>query len=147
VKTEHCLDWRIQTIERDGRNLPAIFHHPDTDHNGDANFEVALPADKNTKLTFATVITGPTANGVRFSILVNGKEIWNETKTAFLKEKPSEGKPAQENVLPTANPFSDHTLDLSAYSGKKINLTLRVNAHGDSTHDWANWVQPRIILK
>ncbi len=147
VKTEYCLDWRLQSIERDGRRLPAIFHHPDNDHNGDANFEIALPADTKTKLTFATVITGPTANGVRFSILVNGKEIWYETKTVFLKEKSAEGKPAQDNVLPSANPFSDHTLDLSAYAGQKINLTLRVNALSDSAHDWANWIEPRIAVK
>jgi len=147
VKREHCLDWRIQSVERDGRHLPAIYQHPDNEHDGDATFEIALPADKKTNLKFATVISGPTANGVRFSILVNGKEIWNETKTVFLNEKASESKPAQENVLPTANPFSDHTLDLSDYAGQRINLTLRVNALGNSEHDWANWVEPRVVLR
>jgi hypothetical protein len=36
-------------------------------------------------------------------------------------------------------------LDLSAYAGQTLKLTLRVNALANNTYDWANWVEPRIV--
>ena len=147
AKTTNCADWRAATVERDGKTLRSVFQHPDGIHDGDATYDITLPAADGRKIlmTFATVITAKTVDGVRFSVLVDGKELWNETKTTYLSAD-STPKSAQDNVLPGQNPFSDHTIDLSAYAGKKISLTLRVNALADGSNDWANWVEPKIIL-
>jgi hypothetical protein len=91
------------------------------------------------------VITNASANGVRFVVLVNGREVWADTKTAFLAPKTDAEKSGQDSLLPTAAPFSDHTVDLSSYAGQTVSLTLRVNAMGNNANDWANWVEPRIV--
>ena len=78
-------------------------------------------------LRFATAFTGPTENGVRFAILIDGKEAWHAT---------------QKTLPPT-----DHTLDLTGYADKRIRLTLSVDALGDAAHDWANWVRPQIVVE
>jgi len=57
----------------------------------------------------------------------------------------ADSKPAQENVLPGKDPFSDHALDLLAYAGQTLKLTLRVNALANNAYDWANWVEPRVV--
>ncbi len=90
------------------------------------------------------MISNRTQDGVRFSVLANGKELWSETKTTFLAPDSPEAKP-QDNLLPGKDPFSDQALDLSAYAGGTIKLTLRVNALANNAYDWANWVEPRIV--
>jgi hypothetical protein len=145
VEIVNCADWRVNSIERDGKHIPTIFHHPSNEGDGDAVFEIDLPGNEKAVLTFATVISAPSADGVRFSILVDDKEIWHETKTAFLASKKPDDSSAHEGILTREDPFSDHSVDLSYYAGQKIRLTLRVNALSDSSYDWANWVQPRII--
>jgi hypothetical protein len=130
AKRENCLDWRTDSIQKDGRALLTIFHHPPEKGVGDATFEIPLPVLKeNDRLTlrFGTAFTGPTANGVRFSVLVNGKEAWTTTQ----KELP----PVEREV------------DLSAWAGKTIQLTLRVDGLGNIQHDWANWVRPQVLVE
>ena len=82
---------------------------------------------------------------MRFSILANGKELWSETKVTFIAPDSAEAKPLQDNLLPGKDPFSDAALDLSAYAGQTLKLTLRVNALTNNTYDWANWVEPRVV--
>ena len=96
-------------------------------------------------MRFATVISNRTQDGVHFSILINGNELWNETKTAFIAPDLAETHPAHDSILPGHDPFSDHVLDLSKYAGQTIRLTLRVNALANNSNDWANWVEPRIF--
>ena len=130
AKRENCLDWRTETVKKDGRAQLSIFHHPPAKGHGDATFEIPLPPAKPGQkllLRFATAFTGPTQDGVRFAILIDGKEQWTTT----------------QKTLPPVN----HTLDLSAHAGKKIRLTLRVDALANETHDWANWVRPQIRME
>jgi len=145
VETINCADWRIKSVERDGKHLPTIFHHPPDEGDADATFELVLPENEKAVLKFATVISAPSVNGVRFSILVDGKEVWQETKTVFLVAKETDNEGGHDGILPTEDPFADHNIDLSDYAGRTIRLTLRVNALSDSAYDWANWVQPRIV--
>ena len=148
AKTKNCADWRTSDVQRGGRPLRTIFQHPDGNHDGDATYEIALPAlplSGKLVIKFGTVITNASDNGVRFTVLVNGNEMWSETKTAFLSPKPAAEKSAQDSLLPTADPFSDHTVDLSNYAGQTVSLTLRVNAMGNAANDLANWVEPRIV--
>lgn len=126
----NCRDWRPATIEKDGRTLLTIFQHPPAEGDGDATFVIDLPAPKpGEKLVmhFGTGFSGPTADGVRFAVLVDGSEVWSAT----------------QKDLPPA----DHEVDLSAWAGRSIKLTLRVNAVGNDTYDWANWVRPQILVE
>ncbi len=130
ARRENCLDWRPETMQKDGRALLTIFHHPPEKGVGDATFEVLLPVLKENArliLRFGTAFTGPTANGVRFSILVNGKEAWTTT---------------QKELAPI-----EREVELSAWAGKAIQLTLRVDGLGNIQHDWANWVRPQILVE
>jgi hypothetical protein len=147
AKVEHCADWRTSSVSRNGRLVRTLFQHPDGAHDGDATYEIPLPAltaGRKLVLKFGTVISNRTQDGVRFAVLANGKALWSEARTAFLAPDSPEAKP-QSNVLPGEDPFSDQTLDLSAYAGQSIRLTLRVNALASNTYDWANWVEPRIV--
>jgi hypothetical protein len=147
AKTEHCADWRTTSVTRNGRLVRTLFQHPDGQHDADATYEILLPSlppGQKLLLKFGTVISNRTRDGVRFSVLANGKELWSETKTAFLAPDSPQAKP-QDNLLPGKDPFSDQALDLSAYAGQALKLTLRVNALTDSSYDWANWLEPRIV--
>jgi hypothetical protein len=127
AKRTNCADWRGSTIKKGDKTCPSIFQHPPAQGQGDATFDVPLPAVKpGQKLTlrFATGFSGPTTNGVRFAILIDDTEVWSVT----------------QRTLPPV----DRTIDLTAHAGKRIRLTLRVNGLGDTAHDWANWVRPWI---
>jgi hypothetical protein len=147
AKAENCADWRTSSVQRGGRLLRTLFQHPDGKNNGDASYDIPLPASPQggkLGMKFATVISNRTQDGVRFSILVNGNELWNETKTAFISPDQAEIHSAHDSILPGHDPFSDHVLDLSKYAGQTIRLTLRVNALANNSNDWANWVEPKI---
>lgn len=145
AKTQHCADWCVVSVRRNGDEVASIVQHPDGVHDADAVYTIDLPKDKKLALTFATVIANATDDGVRFSVRVDDKEVWSEQKKTYIvPEKPGETS-AHDAILPTANPFTDHTIDLSEYAGKTIRLTLRVNALENSKYDWANWVAPKIV--
>jgi hypothetical protein len=148
--TTNCADWRSGSVEKKGRAVATIFQHPPEKGDADATYEIDLPqptTGKKVLMRFATVISNASTNGVRFAVLVNENELWSETKTAHipLPGQPSSGS-GHDSILPGKDPFSDQNLDLSKYAGQKIRLTLRVNALGDSAYDWANWVEPRIMV-
>ena len=146
--TKNCADWRTSNVQREGRLLRTVFQHPDGRSNGDATYEVSLPAlTKGQKLLmrFATVITQRTQDGVRFAVLVNDSELWSEVRAESLSPTPAEAQSAHGEILPGHKPFSDHALDLSQYAGRTIRLTLRVHALANNSNDWANWVEPRIV--
>jgi hypothetical protein len=150
AKTENCTSWQVNTVQKGGHYLPTVFQHPNGKDDANATYEIPLPAPPNgSKLVmkFGTVITNKTTDGVRFSVLIDGKELWNETKTTFLSPEQATAKSAQDSILPGNDPFSDHALDLSAYAGRTISLTLRVNALANNSYDWANWVEPRIVIE
>ncbi|UCH34375.1 MAG: DUF4838 domain-containing protein [Armatimonadota bacterium] len=129
ARREHCLDWRAETIEAGDRVLLTIFQHPPAEGDGDATYGIDLPALEaagKLVLRFATGFTGPTENGVRFAVLVDGAEVWAGE---------------QRGLAPV-----EHEVDLSAWAGKAIDLTLRVNALGNERYDWANWVRPQVVV-
>ena len=148
ARTEHCADWRTSSVRRNGRLVRTLFQHPDGKHDADAIYEVPLPTlapGRKLLLKFGTVISNRTQDGVRFSILANGRELWSETKVTFIGPDSDESNAPQDILLPGKDPFSDHAVDLSAYAGQTLKLTLRVNALANNTFDWANWVEPRIV--
>jgi len=128
----NCLDWRPTFAKGpDGLLYPALFHHPPDPRSGsgEAGFRIHLPrlaAGRRLVLRFGTVLTGPSVDGVRMAILVDGEEFWSETQTQ--KDR-----------------ATMHGLDLSARAGQAIRLTLRVDALGNNASDWANWLRPVIV--
>lgn len=149
AKVENCFAWELRSVERGGRALRAVLQHPNPRGNATAAFQVALPAlpeGRKLLLKFATVVTEKTLDGVRFSVEVDGNELWSENKTTFISPDQSAPKTAQDSILPAADPFSDHAIDLSACAGKTVSLTLQVNALSNNSFDWAHWVEPRVVL-
>jgi hypothetical protein len=128
AKAENCRMLETKSVKMDDETLLTILQHPpENEGNGDATFEIPLPASKNGEklvLQFGTCFDAPTANGVRFTVLVDGKELWSVE---------------QKDLAP-----ADHQLDLSGSAGKTISLTLRVDAMGNGAYDWSCWVRPQI---
>ena len=128
AKAENCRMLETKSVKMDDETLLTILQHPpENEGNGDATFEIPLPASKSGEklvLQFGTCFDAPTANGVRFTVLVDGKELWSVE---------------QKDLAP-----ADHQLDLSGSAGKTISLTLRVDAMGNGAYDWSCWVRPQI---
>jgi hypothetical protein len=59
-------------------------------------------------------------------VLVDGKKVWTGE---------------QKDMAPV-----DHSVDLSAWAGKTIALTLRVDALGNGAYDWSCWVRPQVAV-
>jgi hypothetical protein len=136
AKSENCLDVKLSSVHVD--DLLTIFHHPPGKGHGDINYNIALPGLRNVILEgventeklilrFGIVISGLTGDGVRFSILIDDKEIWTRTHTNM-------------DIV-----YQD--IDLSKWAGKKIRLTLRVDGLDNNLNDWANWIRPTILLE
>jgi hypothetical protein len=143
----NCADWRNSGVTRNGRTLPTIYQHP-KEGDADASYTINLPKaakDKKLVMRFGTVVTNKSDDGVKFSVLVDGKELWNLTQMSYLAPAGSESKSAQSSIMPNQPIFKDTILDLTQYAGKTITLTLRVNPIGGIANDWANWIEPRIL--
>jgi hypothetical protein len=127
VVTTNCLDWRTEMVALNGRFVNTLFQHPKEQGAADATYRVSLPKASGQKLFFRFAIgfTGPTKNGARFAVLVDGQEVWSRVHRT--------------------SPFAAQRVDISQWSGKTIELTLRVDALGDASNDWANWASPQIV--
>ena len=77
-------------------------------------------------MRFGVVVNGPTWDGVGFSVLADGRELWSGVHT--------------QQDRPTM-----HDLDLTAYAGRTVAMTLRVDARGNHAADWANWLRPVVV--
>lgn len=97
---------------------------PPTDGAVCTHFLFSLP-DKPMRFYAALGIKkgADAGNGVTFLVQANGETI------------------ASREVLP-GNEFLEISVDLSAYAGKNLLLTLAVNANGASTEDYAFWGDP-----
>lgn len=134
ARRSNCLDWRITSIREGGGVRLAIFHHPAEEGDSNATYSVSLPKLSDSEkliLRFGTAISAPTANGVRFSIKVGSDELWS-----MVQERGGRSMAT-----------SYHGLDLTPWASQSIELTLTVNALGDPTNDWANWVDPKIVVE
>ena len=133
AKVSNCLDWRPSWAKGpDGLLYPALFQHPPDPQKGvgEAAFSIALPKPKTGRrlvLRFGTVLTGPSYDGVRMSIMVDGAELWSETQTQ--QDRPKV-----------------HALDLCAHAGKAARVTLRVDALKNNGADWSNWLR-RVVVE
>jgi hypothetical protein len=125
---QNSESWRTEVVVKSaGWAAKSIFQHPPEEGAGTAAFPIDLPEAEGDKLLmqFDTLLAGPSENGVEFSVRVNGAEVWRTHQT---KE-----------------PSVPHEIDLTPYAGQTIELTLAVDAMGNTSYDWAHWVQPTII--
>lgn len=125
----NALDCRLSGMEGNGRPVLTIFHHPRLEGEATLTYPLSLPTlpdDKRLVLRFGTAFSGPTANGGRFSVRVNGQDEWS--------------------VLRTDQVIRHHEVDLSAWADQDIELQLVVDGLGDITADWANWVRPQVLV-
>lgn len=93
-----------------------------------ATFEIDLPASP--RLVFATAMApspvGSTGTDAKLRVRVDGTIVWEEERA-------------------TADGFREATVDLSAWSGKKVALALESDPEGDATRDYAFFAAPRIV--
>jgi len=142
AQVTNCIAWSISWADGpSGLLFPSLFEHPPDPQTGvaEATFSIDLPrleAGQRLSMAFGTVLTGPSYDGVRMSVLVDGHEEWAEAQTG--KDRPRV-----------------HTVDLTAHAGRTIQLTLRVDAQstasaartGNNGADWANWLQPVVLVE
>ncbi|MBN1902891.1 hypothetical protein JW926_16325, partial [Candidatus Sumerlaeota bacterium] len=126
----NCLSWRPEHFFDAVGYRPGIFHHPPDTGCSDAVFTLSLPGieqGRNLVMKFDTAFTHESDDGVRFSVLLDGRELW------FHKQKKIEPAP--------------HKINLTNWAGKKVALTLRVDPLQNSKYDWSVWVWPRIVFE
>jgi len=146
VILENCSEWRVKKVKKDGREVSGLIQHPEKSGDASASFTVkmpSIPGSDKLVFKFETVNTAPSENGVLYTVLVNGQEVFKETKTDYQDSK----ELPENNVLAALSAFSSHRIDLTKWAGQKIKLTLRVNTLGDNERERANWIEPEIRIE
>jgi len=126
---ENNYKFEVNAVKKGDGMVPAILQHPPNEGIGTAAWEIQLPALENGKklvLRFGTGFREPTTNGVGFTILIDGKEVWSTE---------------QKDLEPV-----DHEIDVSDWAGKTLRLSLHVDALGNGEYDWSGWVRPQIVI-
>ena len=123
VRTD-CADWRIVDATVAGRTVEGIFHHPLPQGVAIGTFRLSIPGNGDCEVRFHTGFAAATRNGARFSVRIDGKEVWNRVQTTIA--------------------FQEGRVSLAPWRGKSIALSLCVDGMGDITHDWCVWAAPTI---
>lgn len=122
-------DWRrVHVVKAAGWLAPAILHHPPGKGRGTARFAITLPGlagQERLLLRFGTARLDDQGDGVSFHVGIAGKEVFSHRQST-----------------PDHAP---HEVDLSAWAGQAVELTLAVDALTDNASDHAAWVEPRIL--
>lgn len=129
--TADCLDWReVKGTTHTGKRVKGLFQHPKAQGAATASFPVALPKARRLTLRFEVLNTAkePAPHGLTFGVQVEGKPLWSTTVTDC-------GKPVPQS------------LELTAYAGKTITLTLTTRANGREAYCWATWLAPAILAE
>jgi hypothetical protein len=110
-----------------GEARPALITHPPIAGSTTIDYLLTLPASKPAQLRFSTAIQDGAkgTNGVAFLVAINGQVAWT-----------------QKVIGPDG--WHPGSVDLKAYAGETVVLSLIVDAMGDATCDWARWGEPRI---
>ena len=111
-----------------GWTVPAIFQHPPAEGVGELTYQVKLPrANQGEKLSllFETILAHESGDGVRFSISINGSQIW----TAIGTKK---------------TPVS-YDIDLTEWSGREVGICFMVDKITNADYDWSYWINPIVV--
>ena len=90
-----------------------------------------LPAEPAARLVFQTHLPKPGGNpgradGVVFRVRVNGDRAFDRTVTGHAMD--------------------DASIDLAAFAGRTVELTLEVGSRGNNDHDAAQFLAPAVQL-
>ena len=112
----------------DGGMSEGVMLHPDGGEVPAARlvYRLELP-EEAADLVFATQRPKTRGDGVAFRVRIDGRPIFDQTVT---------------NVA-----IRDHRVDLSAFRGQSVELTLEVDRLGDNNYDEAIWLNPAIVLR
>lgn len=110
-----------------GVSRKGFFAHPPPNGKTVLAFLTRLPAQRASLRGFAGMRDGAEgkSNGVRFSVEVNGRELWNQTVNAG------------EGWIP-------FDISLAEWAGQTVLLRLVTDSLGDYGWDWAQWGELRI---
>ena len=111
-----------------GWMVPAIYQHPSGEGVGELTYQVNLPPvdeDGKLRLLFETILAHVSEDGVRFSIQIDGNEIWS---TVGMEEAPV-----------------GHEVELTKWSGREVRISFMVDKIKTTNYDWSYWINPIII--
>ncbi len=110
-----------------GVTRESLSAHPPPNGKNVLSFMLILPAREATLRGFVGIGDGAEgkSNGVRFSVEVNGREVWSQTVQAGTGWQP----------------FS---VSLGEWAGQTVLLRLVTDALGDYGWDWAQWGEVRL---
>jgi len=128
----------------DGQQRRVLYMHPDSK----AHYVVSLPdadssyARRKVQLVF-DVATLPSSweqpgDGVAFNVQVTTEKGIKQLFSTYIDPKSNQ---ADQH-------WQSHTVDLSAYAGQTVSLTLETGSGpaGNNQFDWAGWGEPRLVL-
>ncbi len=119
-----------QVAEADYELRNGIFQHPPQGGTSELSFLVTLPDSPD--MAFETAIAmkkgSVQSDGVTFRILVNGENVFQQEKAG-------------------ASGFEEVSVDLSAYAGQTVILTLCTDSGETSAYDYAFWGDPLLTAK
>ncbi len=112
----------VSTGTSGGVSKKGFFAHPPNYGKTFLAFLIKLPERRASLRGFAAIRDGAEgkSNGVRFSVDVNGREVWNQTIN------PGEG-------------WIPFEVSLAEWSGQTVLLRLVTDSLGDYSWDWAQW--------
>ena len=111
-----------------GVNKPALHAHPPQNGRLSVDYLVRLPQAPAHLEAFAGIRDTSLSAGVGFVVQVNGREVWSA------------------NMLPK-QPWKPVSVDLSAYAGQVVLLSLVTDSLGGYDFDWAVWGEPKLVGK
>jgi hypothetical protein len=117
-------------IRAAGWMVPVIYQHPPERGKGRLSYLVDLSKiDKGTKLRmlFETMLNHKSDDGVRFSISIDGTEIWSA-------------------VGMNQTPMSQE-IALTKWSGQKVKICFEVDKINNLNYDWSCWINPIITIE
>jgi hypothetical protein len=107
--------------------VPAIFQHPSEDDVGKLTYQVKLPhvnQGERLSLLFETILAHESGDGVKFSISINGSQVWTAVGT---KQTPV-----------------SHDIDLTEWSDREVSICFVVDKITNTDYDWSYWINPII---
>jgi hypothetical protein len=133
------LDARRVTIA--GRERAWLYMHSPSS----ASFELQLPE----RAAFQAGLgidpdawNSPTGDGVRFVAEVTLLDAPEADRTIRVLDQP-----LNPRAFAGERTWHDRWVDLSAFGGRRVRLTLRTEAGATTDFDWAGWADPAIILQ
>jgi Domain of unknown function (DUF6259) len=107
-----------------GQSRPALNMHPPNGGISRADFPMRLPEGRALLVGFTGIRDGSKSEGVRFVVEANGQPLFGRLML------PSSWEPLE--------------VDLSAWAGRAMVLTLAVDSAGTFSYDWAAWGEVKV---